>query len=58
MQKQRTMQKIRHDAKALEQEMLLRAIFVVQLEVKLERDRVEVGKTCQQARHPVSRVQR
>jgi hypothetical protein len=38
--------------------MVLRVIFVVQLEVQLERDRVEVGKNCQQARRPVSEVQR
>ena len=52
------MQKLRHMAKALEQEMVLHVIFVVHLEVQLERDRVEVGKTCQQARCPVSEALR
>ena len=58
MQKGGAMQKLRNESKELEQEMVLRVILVVQLEVQLERDRVEVGKTCQQARRPVSEVQR
>ena len=57
MQRCGFMQKLRHMAKALEQEMVLHVIFVVHLEVQLERDRVEVGKTCQQAKRPVSEVQ-
>ena len=39
MQKGGAMQKLRNASKELEQEMVLRVILVVQLEVQLERDR-------------------
>ena len=56
MSNDRNMQKTRRDVKALEQETILRVIFVVQLDVQLDRDQVEVGKTCQHAMRPIRRT--